>query len=572
MSQDYKRGADGILYQKLLPLDHPHAKYEGFLPETTLLPAGYTDYEGALPFPCDTIYQRDVGVTLRDGTVIYADIYRPAGKEPVPALYSVSWAGKSGRHDMWESSYPEGRSQLSGRQLWLGLDPARWVQHGYAVVSVDSRGVYASHGDMRFPCRQEGLDGYDTVEWIAEQPWCNGRVAAVGQRWTGEMHWFTAAQQPPHLVCIAPWDAHGNLYYEEFMRGGIPKAFGTTLERSFGNGYLEAIDQMMKEEPFLNCTYWQDRIVDFQAVKIPAYLVGNYNSQYHTGGNLTAWEELGSTQKWLRLFQFEGFKYPYDQDYLDDLRRFLDFFVKGVDNGWDQTPKVRLTILDPGGTDIVDRPEDSFPPSGTVWKQLWLDADRLCWSENSPAPGQAQYQSEQDGGLSLVYPFPENGEVDGCIKLKLWVSSPDSDDMDLFITVDKVDQQGNQIPHSGYSSVAGKLRVSHRELDPARSTWQRPWLLHHRELRLAPGEIVPIELSLWPVALRFRAGEYLRIRVAGQGDVGIPFVYEPGWIAPESRNRGIHVIHSGGSYDSHILLPILSERREISDVERSNAP
>ena len=145
-----------IIYEKLLPVDHERAHYEGFHPGVTVLKKGYQDYEGALPFPCDTVWERDVAIKMRDGTTVYADIYRPVTEEKIPALYSCSCAGKSARHDMWEHVFPEGRYLMSGRQLWLGLDPARWVQHGYAVVSVDSRGVYASEGNVRFPCKQEG--------------------------------------------------------------------------------------------------------------------------------------------------------------------------------------------------------------------------------------------------------------------------------------------------------------------------------------------------------------------------------------------------------------------------------
>ena len=551
-----------IIYEKLLPVDHERALYEGFNPGVTVLKKGYQDYEGALPFPCDTIYERDVAIKMRDGTTVYADIYRPVTDEKLPALYSCSWAGKSARHDMWAHVFPEGKYLMSGRQLWLGLDPAQWVQHGYAVVSVDSRGVYASEGNVRFPCKQEGQDGYDVIEWLAKQDWCDGKVAAVGQRWTGEMHWFTSAECPPHLVCVAPWDAHGSLYREEFVRGGIPKARGTTLDRSFGYNYIEAIDDMIEKYPFVNNNYWEDRMVDFSKIKIPAFLLGSYNSQYHSRGNVNAFHQIKSEKKWLRMMDFLGFEYPYNQEYLGELRAFLDHFVKGADNGWEDMPKVRMTVLNPGGEDIVDRPETDFPPERMAPQKVYLNAETSKF-ENAPLADESKLAYTADDGkdrAELVYTFDEETELTGPMKLKLWVEADGSDDMDLFLTIEKLDADGTPLPHKCYNSVAGKLRVSHRALDPEKSTELEPYHKHTGEDLLSPGEIVPIEIDIWPTSILFGAGQSLRINIAGWGDTGMPMIFEPGWVEPKLRNKGRHIFHAGGKYDSHLLMPVCPKK------------
>lgn len=69
----------------------------------------------------------------------------------------------------------------------------------------------------------EGKDGYDVVEKIAAIDWCNGSVALVGNSWLGIAQWFIAAEQPPHLKCIAPLEGASDLYREILCRGGIPQ-------------------------------------------------------------------------------------------------------------------------------------------------------------------------------------------------------------------------------------------------------------------------------------------------------------------------------------------------------------
>lgn len=129
------------------------------------------------------------------------------------------------------------KSNLSGFEKFEGPDPAEWTTRGYAVVNVDSRGSWDSEGYLWFVKAfymtpntntvhswagdQEGRDGYDAIEWIARQPWCNGSVCLVGNSWLGRSQWYIAAQRPPSLKCIAPLEASSDLYREIHVRGGI---------------------------------------------------------------------------------------------------------------------------------------------------------------------------------------------------------------------------------------------------------------------------------------------------------------------------------------------------------------
>jgi uncharacterized protein len=150
--------------------------------------------------------------------------------------------------------------------------------------------------------------------------------------------------------------------------------------------------------------------------------------------------------------------------------------------------------------------------------------------------------------------------------LRLWISTDDSDDADLFVAVQKLDAHGVVVNFPYFTlqndgqTTHGWQRVSHRELDPLRSTPQQPVHPHEREQRLAPGEIVPVEIELWPSSTLYRADESLRIVVKGTDIQSYP----PGTFVAghtSDRNRGNHTIHTGGRYDSHLLIPVIPARQ-----------
>ncbi|HJY33358.1 MAG TPA: CocE/NonD family hydrolase, partial [Vicinamibacterales bacterium] len=124
----------------------------------------------------------ELRIPLRDGVKLGADLYRPAGDAACPVLLIRTPYGKGG----------------SEHEFIAGA-----LERGYAVVVSDVRGRYSSEGDFD-AYRHEGLDGYDTIEWLAAQPWSNGRVATAGLSYPGAVQWLAAVEAPPHLVCAFP--------------------------------------------------------------------------------------------------------------------------------------------------------------------------------------------------------------------------------------------------------------------------------------------------------------------------------------------------------------------------------
>jgi putative CocE/NonD family hydrolase len=108
---------------------------------------------------------------------------------------------------------------------WL-CHRAYWYEHSaFSSVSanlhdIDNRGTWKSGGDVVIGCSQEGRDGYDMVEWVANQAWCNGKVTMAGNSYLAMTQWFTGAQRPPHLACLAPWEGWSDLFNDTVRRGG----------------------------------------------------------------------------------------------------------------------------------------------------------------------------------------------------------------------------------------------------------------------------------------------------------------------------------------------------------------
>ena len=148
--------------------------------------------------------ERDVAVDMRDGVTLRCDIYRPADGKPVPALVQ-------------RQPYDKILAQA-----YVYDHPAVYARRGYAVIIQDCRGRFASDGEF-YPLRSDDTDGYDTIEWVADQPWCDGQVGSFGFSIPGVNQLLAASEQPPHLVTAAPGFYPGGMYEGFTHVGG---AFG----------------------------------------------------------------------------------------------------------------------------------------------------------------------------------------------------------------------------------------------------------------------------------------------------------------------------------------------------------
>jgi predicted acyl esterase len=511
--------------------------------------------------------EQDVPVTLRDGTIIYTDIYRPVGQTNVPAIVSWSMFGKR-PGDMpteWQlMGVPPGT--VSNMLKFESADPGYWCHQGYAVANVDPRGVGHSQGDVSFLGTQDGRDGYDFIEWLATQYWCSGKVGMFGNSQVAMTQWRIAAEQPPHLTCIAPWEGTGDIYRESFFEGGITGRFADFILLAVaGEGYIEDVVTMAEKYPFINA-YWEDKTPKWENIKIPVYTTVCWN-HFHVRGSIDGFRRIRSTKKWLRSHR--EFEWPdtYSTAGLEDLKRFFDRYLRDIHNGWELTPRVRLEVMDAYEYDYqTNRPEKEFPLARTQYNKLYLDAAKGALSfEPVARESKVSYESEA-GATTFDIPFEEDTEITGYMKLRLWVEVDGHDDMDLFITIQKLDKDRNWLPVSvleePHPGAWGKLRVSRRELDEKLSTDFQPIPAHRREQKLKPGEVVPADIEIWPYSRIWHKGEQLRVLVSGH------YIRPEGWFEPlswKTNNKGKHIIHSGGKYDSYLQVPVIPPKHQAGD-------
>ena len=147
------------------------------------------------------VVETNVATPMRDGTILYADVYRPAGPGPFPVLLQRTPYDKS--------------ASVSPRQL----DPIRATKSGFAVVIQDSRGRFTSQGEY-YAFRDHVNDGYDSVEWCAAQPWSSGRVGMYGESYIGATQWLAAISRPPQLVAMFPNVTASNYHEGWTYQGG----------------------------------------------------------------------------------------------------------------------------------------------------------------------------------------------------------------------------------------------------------------------------------------------------------------------------------------------------------------
>ncbi len=554
--------------------------FSRFEPGTRTLSAGFQIDARFLPLPVDIVLDKDVAVRLRDGVTIYTDILRPAGTDKVPVIVAWSPYGKSrGNHPRYVQLFGllgMDTRTVSGLMKFEGPDPAYWCAQGYAVCNPDPRGAYHSEGDIRVWSRQEGEDYYDLIEWLGTQDWCNGKVGLTGNSYLAISQWFAAAEQPPHLAAIAPWEGMSDIYRDLVMRGGIPDMpFPRQLATSFiGKNLREDLVGEAERHPLMD-EFWKTKIPAFERVTVPAYVVASYSNSIHTPGTFRGWRSIASAQKWLRIHNTMEWPDYYEQPNSDDLRRFFDHTLKGADNGWENTPRVRYSVLDLEGKDRIEQPAGAFPPEDFSMTKYYLDAASGALSiEPPPTDAVAIYDAETNQGLAtFAIRLDQPTDFVGYPKLCLWVEADGSDDMDVFVFLQKLNAEGKlleqfNIPNHGpqmqeltrqgaailkYKGSNGRLRASMRHLDDQQSTNDIPVHSFDRVEKLTQGQIARLEIDLFPVGLRLYAGETLRLTISGHHLLGGVM---PGVSNVEPDNQGRHIIHTGGRYTSYLQVPI----------------
>jgi len=524
------------------------------------------------------VIERNVSVRVRDDVRIFIDIYRPrdpVGLGELPIL--LGWSPYGKHNTAARLPWPEADvapGWISPYTAFEAPDPLYWCSRGYAVVYPDPRGSWYSQGELRHGGLGEARDCYDLIGWLGEQPWSNGKVGMSGVSYLTTIQWQVAPLRPRHLAAINPWEGFTDWYRELAYHGGIPET--SFLVRGCANlqwstTRVEDTVANARAHPLYDA-YWRSKECALEDIQVPAYVVASWSDQgLHTRGTLEGYKRIGSREKWLEVHGRKKWHYYYRPESVEKQRVFFDHFLKQRDHLVPAWPKVLIEVRKRANVGEL-RAEHEWPLARTQLGTLYLHADGLLETQPRAASSSIAYDA-RFGSAVFDYILPQAAEVTGSMKLRLWVQADGSDDMDLFVAVQKLDRTGRSVPFVFYSLhengpvALGWLRASHRELDERRSRPEQPFHSHVREQRLLPGEVVPLEIEIWPSSTSFAAGERLRVVVQGH-DINVPAV--PG--APvarheATRNEGRHVIHMGGRFDSHLVVPWIPAVPVLSEAD-----
>ncbi len=526
-------------------------------------------------FPHTVRAIENVFIPMRDGARLAARIWMPEGAEQLPVPAILEYIPYRKRDNS------RGRDELNHPYM---------AGHGYISVRVDMRGSGDSDGVMTDEYRpQEHEDAEDVIAWLADQPWCDGKVGMMGISWGGFNSLQMAARQPPALKAIISASATDDLYVDNmhYMGGCLladnlseatvmfafnslppdPEIVGERWremwhERLSGSGlWLETwLEHQTRGE------YWKPASVceDYSQVKIPVMAVGGWADGY-TNAIFRLMENLDVPRQ--GLIGPWGHKYPHlgvpgpAIGFLQEAVRWWDHWLKDKDTGLMEEPMVRAWMQDAVSPEpsYEDRPghwvaEPSWP-SPNIENQRWQlgryglfpegspvepggGVDLLSplsvgmfagkWASYAALPDLPSDQREEDGG-SLVYetePLEGDLEVFGRPVAAFEVAS-DKPVAQLVVRLSDVAPNGEAT-----RVTYGLLNLTHRD----GSEHPQP---------LEPGERYRIEIPLNGLAQSFPAGHRLRLSVSTSY---WPLV----WPAPEPATV---TIFSGGTLDIPVRKP-----------------
>jgi len=516
------------------------------------------------------IIEYDVAVPMRDGMRIYIDVYRPETEGKCPVLLCWGPYGKFGRvkYSML------GNTGLNDEDFnvhtkFEAADPVYWCRNGYVIINADQRGSWNSEGDLTFMSPQEVSDCCDLIEWAGTRNWSNGKVGMLGVSYLAWTQWKVAAARPPHLAAINPWEGVSDFYREFATHGGIPEtSFGPMWQNSvrFSRTRVENFLEMERRHPLFD-EYWASKNADLSRITVPAFVVASWADHgLHNRGTIEGFRKMASKDKWLLVHGRKKWWHFYQKESVEKQRQFFNRFLKGIHNHVEDWPRVTLEIRERYYEGKL-RTENEWPLARTRYTRLYLNASNGTLSKSRfRKKSRISYDvndiTDKTQNARFEFRFERKTELTGYMKLKLWVEADGSDDMDLFVALEKIDRAGYVVPfpffgnHDDGPVALGWLRVSHRELDERRTTPYQPYHKHQREIKLKAGEVVPVEIEIWPSSTLFERGEKLRIVVQGSDIYFYPEEMHTN-AHTATVNKGKHIIHTGGKHDSHLLIPVI---------------
>jgi predicted acyl esterase len=504
--------------------------------------------------------ERDVPIPMDDGLVLRADVFRPLadGKYASIIAYGPYAKGLSFQEyfpKQWNqmvSQFPEiAEGSTNKYQNWEMVDPEKWVPDGYVCIRVDSRGAGRSPGYIDAHSTREAKDFHDCIEWAAAQPWSNGKVGLNGISYFAVNQWRVAGMQPPHLAAICVWEGYADRYRDSTHHGGMLCTFardfqprqilrvqhgvGSRGPKDPNTGEYVAGPETLPEEELarnrapqwkellerpLDGDYYRERSAHWERIKTPLLSSGNWGGHgLHLRGNTEGFIRAASKEKWLEIHGFAHWTHFYTNYGVALQKKFFGHYLQGKDTGWTRQPKVQLQIRHPGEKFVL-RHENEWPLARTKWTRFYLQPSHGLAME---APGQSTKLEFDAQGAGLTFqtaPLEKPLEITGPVAAKLFVSSS-TKDADLFLILRVFDPAGKEVLFHGSNDpgtpvAMGWLRASQRKLDRKLTRPYRPYHSHDERQPLDPGEVVEVDVEIWPTCIVVPAGYRIALTVRGK--------------------------------------------------------
>ena len=573
------------------------------------------EFPQALPPRNDIRIENRVAIPMRDGVVLYADVYRPIGEGKHPVIVS--------------------RTPYSTERAPSAYSAAVYFsRRGYVYVFQDVRGRHESEGRWE-PFRDDLNDGYDTIEWAAAQPWSNGKVGMEGGSYLGHVQWRAAQAKPPHLVTIFPRVASTSIYHDWItVNGGWRLAFnfgwGPVRQESRimqnpgphampGGPDAISYDEVVWHLPLSEMQglvgrdaqfyrdwlahpdyddYWRSLSVEehFDQIGIPVHTMGGLFDIFAQGTlrgyagvsaeGATAEARSGSNMvigPWEHGVAQTVGDMDWGEAAMVDTNalalRWFDYWLKGIDNGLDEEPPVKIFVMGRNAW----RYEQEYPLKHTQYRPLYFDSKgnangshgdgRLSWSKPSDASPADSFSYDPAnpvpslGGANCCGVATSSGardqrpiehrsdvlvytsefleaplEVVGPLKLILYASSS-AVDTDFVAKLIDVYPDGRSI-----NVAEGILRTRHREG------------LTEQGL-MDPGTVYRMQLDMIGTANLFKRGHRIRVHVTSSHfpqfarnlNNGEPYGTSTEMVVAKQT------IHHSNSQASHIVLPVIEQ-------------
>jgi len=557
---------------------------------------------------------RQVAVPMRDGTILYADIYRPAKPGKYPVIVT-------------RTPYGLQRDNVHHERMM------KFAKRGYIGIVQDVRGRYESDGKWE-PFRDEANDGHDTIEWIAKQDFSNGKIAMQGGSYLGHNQWAAASQSPPSLDAIFPSVASTNLYANWITMGGafrlsfnygwgvvrmpnrimLPQYWHTAAytpeELTYDNilmhlplkdgdlksaGYaVQHYRDWVKHESYDD--YWK-AISDeerFEKVLVPAYNTGGWFDIFLMGtlDGYVGMKNRGGTpeaRKGTKLlvgpwghgpgtsFGDLDFGAHAFVDLFEEELRYYDFHLKGIQNGIDTEKPVKIFYMGENKW----RHEDNWPIPGTQYKALYMTGDGPA--NTLRGEGKLTFEKPSKSGIDN-YLYDPNQPVmtyggNNCCGTPTIAGPKDQRNIERRNDVLVYTSEFLTEP----ITVAGPITMNlHAATDGPDTDWMiklvdvypdgSAYPVSEGILRarfkdgldkinlLTPNQVYEFEIEMMGTANVFQPGHRIRIDITSSN---FPqFDRNPNTGKPQGSDAEVRIakqtIHHGGAKPSHIVLPIVN--------------